>query len=59
MKNKITYNNVLSEKDFYPPEDNRVLKSNIYDIYKGDTFAEYAKEIFDLYESEDYYETNN
>lgn len=62
MKNKIKYN-VLSEKnfyltdsDFYPPEDNRTLKSNIYDIYKGDTFEECAKEIFDLYESEDYYE---
>lgn len=56
MKNKATYNYILSEEDFYPPEDNRVLKSLVRDVYGGDTLAEYSEYIFDLYESEDYYE---
>ena len=56
MNNKVTYNEILSEEDFYPPEDRRVLKSNIKDIYGGDTFAEYSEYIFDLYEEENYYE---
>lgn len=55
--NKFTYSDiVLSEEDFYPPSDNRYLKSLVRDITGGDTFAEYAKYNFNLYESEDYYE---
>lgn len=63
MKNKATNNYVfseedfcLTEKDFYPPEDNRVLKSLVRDIHGGDNFAKYSEYIFDLYESENYYE---
>lgn len=58
MKDKIInyFNNyVLSEEDFYPPMDDRILKTNIEEVYKGE-FAEYTEEIYDLYESEDYYE---
>lgn len=49
---------VLSEKDFYPPEDNRYYKSNVYNIYGGDTFFKYAKEFFQYIQDsfEDMYE---
>ena len=50
------FNGCLTEADFYPPSDNRVLKSNIDDIYGGDTFADYCEYIFNLYEEEGYYE---
>lgn len=56
MKNKLTYDVVLSEQDFYPPTDDRYLKSYIKDIYCGDNFVEYTEYIFDLYEEEDVYE---
>lgn len=46
----------LTEEDFYPPSDNRVLKTGIYNIVNYDSFEEYAEYIFDLYEKEDYYE---
>lgn len=49
------YNEVLTEEDFYPPQDDRVLKTNIRDSYYGE-FEEYSEYIYDLYESEDYYE---
>ena len=55
MENKWTDGYVLSEKDFYPPSDNRILKTNIQELYDGE-FSEYAEYIFDLYESEGYYE---
>ena len=45
----------LSEIDFYPPQDNRVLESYIEDVDGGDNFADYCEYIFDLYEEEDYY----
>lgn len=56
MNKKIVYNDVLSEVDFYPPSDNRFLKSYIYDISNGDNFNDYATHIYDLYEEEEYYE---
>ena len=46
----------LSEKDFYPPADNRVLKSYVEDIEDGDNFADYCEYIFDLLEEEGYYD---
>lgn len=55
MRSKWIYNNVLSEEDFYPPSDDRVLKTYVEELYEGD-FAEYADYIYDLYESEDYWE---
>ena len=50
------YYNVLSEKDFYPPDDNRTLESYVKDIEGGDNFLDYTKYIFDIYEEEDWYE---
>lgn len=50
------YCDILTEEDFYPPSDDRVWTSNVYDIYGGDNFADYTEYIFDLYESEGYYE---
>ena len=43
---------ILSEKDFYPPEDKRYLKSGVEDIKGGDSFADYVEYYFDSY-SED------
>lgn len=47
---------LLTENDFYPPSDNRFLKSYIEDIDGGDNFAEYCEYIFEIYEEEGYYE---
>ena len=55
--NILTGNYVLSEKDFYPPSDNRTFKTYIEESYRGE-FTEFTEYIFDLYESEDYYENN-
>ena len=46
----------LTEEDFYPPYDNRVLKSYVEDINGGDNFADYCKYIFAIYDEEDYYD---
>ena len=46
----------LSESDFYPPSDNRVLKSYIEDIDGGDNFTDYCEYIFELLEEEEYYD---
>lgn len=50
------YNRCLTEADFYPPSDNRCLKSNVKNIAGGDNFADYCEYIFDLLEEEGYYE---
>ena len=47
---------ILTEEDFYPPSDDRVLESYVEDIDGGDNFADYCEYIFDLLEEEDYYE---
>lgn len=47
---------ILTESDFYPPSDDRCLKSYIEDIYDGDNFAEYCEYIFEIYEEEEYWE---
>ena len=46
----------LKDSDFYPPSDNRFLKSGICDIRGGDNFADYASYIYNIYEAEEYYE---
>lgn len=46
---------VLTEKDFYPPSDDRTLKTYVEEMY-NDEFYEYAEYVFDLYEEEGYYE---
>ena len=52
-KNKqVELNPILSEKDFYPPQDNRCWRSGVDDIKGGDNFAEYAEEFYRQYEDE-------
>ena len=46
----------LTESDFYPPYDDRVLKSYIEDVDEENNFASYCKYIFKLYEEEGYYD---
>lgn len=46
----------LKDRDFYPPQDDRVLTSLIEDIDEEDNFENYAKFIYCLYEKEGYYE---
>lgn len=56
VKSKLNSSDCLTEVDFYPPSDNRTLKSNVKDIYGGDNFADYCEYIFELLEEEEYYE---
>lgn len=42
----------LSEKDFYPPEDKRVFRSNVYNIYGGDNYYDYLDDFLDEYGEE-------
>lgn len=46
----------LTEEDFYPPQDDRVLETYIDDIEGGDNFADYSEYIYRLYEQEEWYE---
>ena len=46
----------LTDSDFYPPSDDRVLRSYIRDVCEDNNFREYAEYIYDLYEEENYYE---
>lgn len=50
------YNGCLTEADFYPPSDNRMLKSNVKNIVGGDNFADYCEYIFAVLEEEEYYD---
>lgn len=50
-------NSCLTERDFYPPSDNRTWKSNIEDINGGDNFVDYCEYIFNLLEKEEYFES--
>lgn len=43
---------VLTEKDFYPPSDDRTFKSVVEDILDGDNFSEYTKYFFEMYEDD-------
>ena len=45
----------ITEKDFYPPLDNRYLESYISDINGGDNFADYCEYIFEILDEEDYW----
>lgn len=40
---------VLTERDFYPPEDKRVYISGVEDISGGDCFKDYANWFFKNY----------
>lgn len=51
--NKSMYDSLLlSEEDFYPPEDDRFLISGIDDIRGGDNFADYTEYYFKVYYEE-------
>lgn len=47
---------VLTERDFYPPSDDRVLESNIEDIDEDNNFVNYCVEFFEMLDEEEYYE---
>lgn len=46
----------LTNESFYPPSDNRCLKSYVEDIHGGDNFADYCQYIFKVLEEEGYYD---
>lgn len=46
----------ITEESFYPPEDDRCVKSYIEDIDGGDNFIDYCEYIFDYLEEQGYYE---
>lgn len=50
------YDYYLTEIDFYPPYDNRILKSYVEDIDGGDNFADYCRDFFELLDEEEYYD---
>lgn len=52
---KDMFDDILTELDFYPPYDNRILTSNIEDIDDGDNFADYCIEFFEMLDEEEYY----
>lgn len=54
-KGKLLKEDILTEREFYPPADNRTLDIHRR-IYKGKDFEEYANYIYNLYEEEDFYE---
>ena len=46
----------LTERDFYPHSDDRVVESYVEDIDGGDNFADYCEYIFEMYEEEGYWD---
>lgn len=57
LANKIFNNNYeLSEKDFYPPEDNRIFKSNIHNINYD--YEDFTHDYNEICENEEIYESN-
>lgn len=49
---KIKSDYVITEKDFYPPEDTRLYCSGIEDIDGGDNFIDYVKYFLETYEED-------
>ena len=41
----------LTEEDFLPPEDDRMIRSGVCDVFGGDCFADYAEYFWDEYEN--------
>lgn len=54
MKESLMYDVELEESDFYPPKDGRLYCSGIDDVLGGDSFDDYAKEFWELYENDIY-----
>ena len=44
---------ILSERDFYPPPDHRYLKSNVSDIWEGNSYQEWCR-MYNQYTNENY-----
>ena len=42
----------LDEKSYYPPEDQRMIKSRIADMSETDNYDEYIRSFFQDYEEE-------
>lgn len=55
MKKKINNQKtiILSERDFYPPPDHRYLKSNVSDIWEGNSYQEWCR-MYNQYTNENY-----
>lgn len=47
---------LLSEEDFYPPEDNRLYHSGVRDIENGDTFDDYATDYYNMLSDDGFYD---
>lgn len=50
--NATTIFTVLTEKDFYPPQDPRVYTSGVDDIAGGDNYVGYVEYFWETYEEE-------
>lgn len=50
-----SHEDVLNERDFYPPPDDRVWESYIEDIEDGDNFADYCRYFFSICDEEEYF----
>lgn len=50
FKNSNTY--ILTKSDFLPPYDDRLYDFGIEDVPNGDSYNEYVKEFWELYEEE-------
>lgn len=50
--NDIRNSYVLTDKDFYPPQDDRIFKSGVSDIYGGDSYSDYAESFYNIYSDE-------
>ena len=48
--------NLLTEQDFYPPSDDRILESNIEDIDEENNFVSYCAEFFEMLDEEECYD---
>lgn len=49
---------VISESDFYPPEDNRQIHSNLRTVKGQSSFNEYLQEYIELGKEEGFIEDN-
>lgn len=55
MSDGYVFDDGLEETEQY--SDNRVWKSNIYDIVGGDNFADFCEEFFETLDEEEYWES--
>ncbi len=56
MKNKELDIYLISEEDFYPPSDDRILTSYIYDIEDSESFEDYCVDFFSMLDNEEYFQ---